>query len=78
MNLLIYSKEIYISKTLISFSHTDTNISKVMRTEKFMNLKSYCFLLLTLFVWDVETIENQAPENPETFPEYNHLSLSDV
>jgi len=82
INLLIYSKEIYgISKSLISFSHTDTNISKVMRmkSEKFMNLKPYCFLLSFLYLYATEKQQRlQHLKALRLFPEYNHLSLLDV
>ena len=84
INLLIYSKEIYlhgISKSLISFSHTDTNISEVMRmkSEKFMNLKPYCFLLSFLYLYATEKRERlRHLKALRLFPECDHLSLLDA
>lgn len=69
MNLLIYSKEICISKTLISFSHWHKYLkSYENEVREIYEPKILLFSPFNpLFVCDVETIENQAPENPETF-----------
>ena len=81
INLLIYGKEIYlydISESLILFSHTDTNISKVMiiKSEIYEPKILLFSPFIPLFVCNGETTENEAPENTQRlFSEYNHLLL---
>ena len=78
---MIYGKEIYlydISESLILFSHTDTNISKVMiiKSEIYEPKILLFSPFIPLFVCNGETTENEAPENTQRlFSEYYHLLL---